>query len=442
MMPRYVPTTFLAVLTAVPALLLAQDTSAKEDERMAALSRNDGQWYTPKTRISVGFRMLSSGGQVDFKNLGSVPSGFPIIPASSGADNRGYNDGAVYLDSLRADEKDSDGNQTSTPGGTYRIYQTVKVDVKDADGNVTGTEDVQRLMGEYLSYTPGVTRGWEIYTQAQLLEKPGYVAYHQYSTLSEGAGATKKQGASGGVELNYNREFGRGSRHLKWGVLAGVTLNDINSKTAGTITSSLRTYTDYFSTNGVSVPLYQLSNPSSDSSADLDGDQYLDVRETTVPLNPVPDGTLTTDVTTPGGASVTGRWQVKGAYFMIKFGPTLRTQLTDRLGLTASIGFAGAYAGTRYSANEVFTAPALPDVEIETHDSETGDTTISSTKSEFLTGYYADLNLEWDANETFGLFGGVTAQQLDAYEQKLGDRAARIDLGSAVGVRGGVTLRF
>jgi hypothetical protein len=36
----------------------------------------------------------------------------------------------------------------------------------------------------------------------------------------------------------------------------------------------------------------------------------------------------------------------------------------------------------------------------------------------------------------------VTAQQLDSYEQKLGDRTADIDLGSAVGIRGGVTVRF
>jgi hypothetical protein len=41
-----------------------------------------------------------------------------------------------------------------------------------------------------------------------------------------------------------------------------------------------------------------------------------------------------------------------------------------------------------------------------------------------------------------GIFGGFSAQQLSDYEQKLGDRRAKIDIGNSVGIRGGVSIRF
>jgi hypothetical protein len=62
--------------------------------------------------------------------------------------------------------------------------------------------------------------------------------------------------------------------------------------------------------------------------------------------------------------------------------------------------------------------------------------------TKFLNGYYADLNLEWAANERTGLFGGFTAQKFDGYDQQVNGRTARIDLGSSVGLRGGVSIRF
>ncbi len=423
-------TALLAVLAVLP--LSAQETSAREDMRLDNLSRNQGQWFSPRSKLTIGFRMLDSGAAVDFGGLGSVPFANPIVPAAQGAAHRAYSNGAVGLDSLRSNEVNASGQQTSTPGGRYQTTTPVTV-----DGVTT-----ERLTGDYVSYTPGVTRNWEVRSQAQFLETPGYVAYRSYSAISEGATAHDEQGATGGVELQFIREIGRGSRHLNWGLAAGIALSDISSKTSGTVTSALRTYTDYYSLNGKTIPLSQLQNPLVDSSLDTNDDGFTNAYEYTVPLNSIPEASMSTDVTVAGGASVTGRWAVKGAYFLVKVGPTLRTQITDRLGMTASIGFAGAYAGTRYSATESFNVPELINQPIETVDPDTGAKTISSSKSKFLTGYYADLNVEWDTNGVLGLFGGVTAQQLDSYDQNLAGRTAKIDLGSAVGVRGGVSIRF
>jgi hypothetical protein len=134
---------------------------------------------------------------------------------------------------------------------------------------------------------------------------------------------------------------------------------------------------------------------------------------------------------------VDGRWNIKGAYFMMKLGPTLHVQFSDTWEMTASAGFAGAYAGTTYTAAENFKVTGLPD------EITPGVTDVQqSTVAKFVTGYYADLTVEWEANERTGLFGGITAQQLGAYDQTVAERVARVDLGSAVGIRGGVSISF
>ena len=433
---RLLKTLSLIALVSVPALLPAQtETSGKEEERLEALARSQGEWYTPKSKLSVGFRILSSGGRVDFKNLGVVPSNRTAIPGSDGIVQRVYSNGTVAVDILRSNEKDADGNQISIPGGRYSVFTTTATNVFDAAGNVIGTQNVTTQTGDYLSYTPGLTRQWAGSSASQL-DRAGYVSFSNYSTTSDGGATSHKQGPTGGVEFQFAREMGRGSRHLQWSMVAGVTLNDLNSKSAGTVGASLHTYSDYYSLNGQVITAVHLSNPSFGELDDSSGTAISATgKETSVAISAVPDPSISgkTNVVA-GGASVTGKWQVKGAYFTVKFGPSVRTQITNRLGFTASVGVAGGYAGTRYTAYEAYSVASLPDVVL--------DTTEASTAAKFLTGYFADLNLEWVANETLGLYGGVTTQKLSSYEQKLGDRLAKIDLGSSVGIRGGVSIKF
>lgn len=426
----------LFVLGCLPALLPAQvETTGKEEERLEQLARSQGEWAAaPKSKLSVGFRVMSSGGQVDFQNLGAVPSSLTIAPASAGLVTREYHNGSVRADAARASERDANGNVTSTPGGRYDVFTTVTVDVVDGNGVVTGTQAISVRIGDLLSYTPGLTREWSAATANQLTQRPGFVAFSNFSTTSDGGSARHEQGPTGGVEFLFSREIGRGSRFLQWGMVAGITLNDINSKSSGVVSSTLHTYTDFFSANGIPISANQLDNPTFTTLFDSSGQPVAGTNyEYTVAISGVP-AAASTDTAVAGAASVDGRWQVKGSYFMFRFGPSLRTRITDRLGLTASLGLAGAYAGTRYTAFETFSVAALPDVTFETDE--------ASTAAKFVTGYFADVSVEWAANEVLGLFGGVTAQQLGDYEQKLSDRSAKIDLGSSVGLRGGVSIRF
>ncbi len=430
---RLLKTAALITLVSAPALAFAEETTGKEEERLEALARSQGsEWQAPKTKLSVGFRMLNSGGRVDFRKLGTVASIRDIAPVSAGAVERIYDNGRVFIDAPRANEM-VDGVQTSVPGGRYDGTDTLE------DGTVVV---VQHL----LSYTPGLTRDWETTTDRQF-ERPGYASFNTYSSTSEGGSASHKQGATSGVEFQLSRDLGRSTRNFQWGVTAGITLNAINSKEAGSINAALNTHTDYYAydlSNGQPAPTGVYSSINAYTELRNSNGDLIEIRgvEIGAPLNVVADPALSADNTVASAATVNGRWQVKGAYFMIKLGPSLRTQLTDRLGLTASLGFAGAYAGTRYSAYEAFTNPDQAGELIETFNPVNGSNTISSEATKFLKGYFADVNLEWTANETLGLFGGVTAQQLSSYEQQLGDRSAKVDLGSAVGIRGGVSIKF
>lgn len=415
----------LLLLAGLPVLLPAQETTGIEDERMQELAkRQDEEWIGPKNKTSVGFRVLNSGGTVRFGNLGSIPAK-SVAPASAGAVNRVYDNGYVLADRPRTDEVDANGNQISTPGGRYPIYSTL-------------TDGTKVQVGEGLGYEPGVSREWKLYSQAQLDERPGYVALTNYSATSEGGHFSDETGMVAGVEMEYTRTFGRISRRIQWGLTTGLTLNSISSQSSGAVTSTLNSHTDYYLIHGTlgTVPEAGLGGPSG-APYIVDGVTISPSGlETTVPLNQTQDAT-SKDNSVAGGATVNGRWTVKGAYFMVKLGPSIHAQFTDHWEMTASAGFAGAYAGSTYTATEALTVAGLPSTQIAGIQDP-----VQSNETAFLSGYYADLTIQWAANERTGLFGGVTAQQLSSYEQKVGERTALIDLGTAVGVRGGITIKF
>lgn len=393
----------------LPALLAAQQTAASEEERLAAIMSDPSRWYVPKNTFTVGFRMLSSSGNVQYGNLGIVPGSYEIRPISDGVVQRIYNNGSVSVDGLRATEKNEDGSQKSTPGGRYAVFATRTND----DGT---TREVQT--GEEASYTPGFSRIWS-YESADQITADGRVAMSNYSAASAGGTAMEDTGPSGGVEFALTRSFGNVTKRTVWGVTAGVALNNINNKTSGSVLSDLKVATDFYNLlNGQTAPEAPFSGPSAIDYVTSEGDTVTNGMETTVPIGSVP--VESTSGTIENGATVNGNWQI-----------------TSRLGVSASIGIAGAYAGSTYTAFESFTLPTEDAEVVSTNDSFEQNKT-----AKFLSGYYADFNLEWAATERTGLFGGVTAQQLGDYDQTLNGRTARIDLGNSVGIRGGVSIRF
>ncbi len=447
---RLLPTAALLALLAAPAILHAQaEISSSEELRLEALAREQAETYSPRNSITIGFRMLSSGARVTYTNLGSVPMGSPFIPISDGAVARQYDDGLVGVDAPRPNEKDLDGVQISTPGGRYQSSHNVPIATTDANGNVIGVTNSTLTDGDYLSYTPGLTRTWTYVTPEQTMVRPGYIAMNNYSASSDGGSAVHKQGPVGGIELQFSHAFGKVTGRTQWSLLGGITMNDINNKVSADVSSTLHTNTDFYSLNGQAAPALPTTTDATTgivTTSAYNAASYTDLLdaggnlittnglETTVPISDTPVDQIST-VGAPGSVIVHGRWQVKGAYYMVKLGPAVRSQLTEHLSINASLGLAGAYAGTHYTVTESF---EIPDV----GNTVTTPITEQSDTSKFLGGYYADLNLDWACNDTTGLFGGITAQKLGSFDQNVGGRIAHVDVGNAVGLRGGVSLKF
>ncbi|HEX7632279.1 MAG TPA: hypothetical protein VF388_09105 [Lacunisphaera sp.] len=431
-----------------PVLLPAQAASASEEERLEKLMADSAQWYVPRNHVSVGFRVLSSGGKVTFGNLGIVPFEITVPEISQGAVGRAYNNGTVNIDAPRPNESDANGVQNSTPGTRYAVNGVVTVTktnpdgttVLDENGNAV-TQDVTVQVGDFIAYTPGLSRNWSFQAQSQV-QADGRIAMSTYSASSDGASRMKETGVAGGVEFQFVRTMSNPNARVQFGLMTGIALNGINSKVSGSVLATLNTRTDIYSLNGQAA--INGSTPPTAPYAGVTafgnyitsvGTTATNGQETGVPINSVPDQTVTTS--TPGGINVDGRWQIKGAYYMMRLGPSVRAQLSSHLGLTASAGLAGAYAGTTYSVAERFQVPDVADTFV-------GGTSgvQESHTTKFLTGYFADFNLEWAASERTGLFTGITAQKFDGYNQEVGGRTARIDLGSAVGLRGGISFKF
>ncbi len=427
MIARRLQTAAIFAFLSTPALLLAQEISSAEEQRLEALARAEAEIYVPRNNVSVGFRLLGSNSHVRFSNLGNVPVDNTPADLSGGSINRTYDNGYVHTDAPRANESDGDGVQTSIPGSRYTVMGSQPTYVYDANGNVVGTINAPATSVDGLSYTPGLTRNWSYSLPSQADLRPGYIAMSNYSATSDGAAFDKKQRFVGGVELQFARTLGKGTGRTQWSVATGISINTINVKSSQDFTATLHAGTDYYSLNGQAAPDTSVATPY---VAPYTPDA---VTEATVPVSALPVDH--TDTATVGGATVHGLYQVKGAYFMLKLGPSVHRQLSERFGVSASIGVAGVYAGTSYTATEKLDIPEMGTT-ISTADPE------GSSANKVLGGYYADCNFDYSPNETTALYAGVTAQKLGSYVQMLGSRAADIDLGSAVGLRGGISIKF
>jgi hypothetical protein len=365
--------------------------------------------------ISVGMRASSSLAEVKFGRLGTVPAGVTVDLTSN---QRVYDNGQMLVDSARATEKDANGNVTTTPFGRYQLS------LNNADG-------VPFVAGDFVAYTPGFTREWAYATQDQVTSD-GRVGMSIFSARSDGAGAVVDGDSGGGVEVSLGRRLGRIGNRIEWGINGSVGLTDFNRKTSGEVRSTLSVQTDFYRTFGGVVP----DAPYTASSfRDLvDGDGVLVTAqgfETTTLLNETSTGRVTT--ATAGAAVIDGNWKIKGAYYLVRVGPSLRAKLSERLAMSVSAGFAGAYVGSTYTAAESLRIAGA---------SRTIDVKEEADSSEFIAGYYAEAVGEFWFTPRTSLYAGLSYERLGEYEQILGGRTAEIDLGGSAGIRVGITTRF
>ncbi len=382
--------------------------------QLRQIAYRDANPWVLHTNVRVG----EGDSNVTFGGLGAIPFRNDVPGADQvDAPLRVYDDGAVGLDEPRADELDADGNQTSTPGGTYDVF--------DDDGN---------LLGTFVSYTPGLTRNWAYQNEEQAGD--GTISLNQFSTQSTGAAFQREAESSGiGFEMAVSRRIMKLGRKAELNFSAAVGLSDFSASTSSTITADLVQLTDVYQISG-DIPDAPFQGPS---IVDLtingpDGNPVaIGDLETTVPLQQItPDRRFTT---VPDGATVLGSWAIDGAYYSFRLGPEVRGHVTERIAFSAGAGLLGAVIGSDFSVSE---ALVLEDY------LTSGTVGIQATDSmtELVLGYYAEASIEYWLTQRTGLFLGAVLESIDDFNQQFGGRTASVMLGEALVVRFGIVHRF
>lgn len=402
-----------------------QDQQQKPPEEIPDFSGLNEYIYQPKTTLNFGFRSIS-GVKSSFSGSGIVPiptldtdsamtSNTPELPLSdptvpvTGA-NVNYHDGVV-------------GSDTRT--------------IQNDNGNGSATA--------ILASPDGKTNSWAYADPKQYVQ--GLMQFHVYSaTMPDITGFKAQGGRSSGMEISAARDMRDLNKHLSWKLFSGLSLNDIQSATFGTVRANVTTLTDTYDLFGATPMPAGVSSPAVQTVnvTDSNGNQVLDPStgapvtqsvETTVLLGNQP--LLRTVTTAADTTSVVDHFKVHGGYVTFRAGPELVYSFSDHLKLSLSVGPALIYAGSQYNVTQVLTPP-------------TGDPIInnlSSIAEKLVPAAYADLTLQYDVSDRTGFYVGGVYQDGGSYVQHidnklLGSYQTKIDFANQNGLRTGLDFKF
>jgi hypothetical protein len=374
----------------------------------------------PKFTLSIGVRSLN-GAKVSFTGRGFVSSYQPPSDITSSGIARTYNDGDVLVDT-----------------------EPYVFTVTNGDGSTTTYTSPQT--------PPGFTNTWSFLDLNQI-RSDGNIDFHAYAADVVDSGVHQKNPKNGyGMEVVVARDVATFGKRFELKALFGISLTAIESHVTDTLAATITTVTDTYvpNLNGqtglpttvpYTAPSYK-QVPQVDSGGnpvyDSTGSQVVDYVETTVLMTDHP--VLRTITYSPG--TVYNDWELKGAYFTFRLGPSISYLITDRLKLNLSAGAAMVYAGTNYTVTQTY-QPVVGSAVVSIAESD---------ESKLLLGYYLDAALQFDVTERAGVYAGVVYQDAGNYTQTAalddtytGSHAnykSLVDLSGLSGFRMGMTFKF
>jgi hypothetical protein len=383
-----------AVALALPAMLvpLAAQIYTIQPQPMQAQNKPHGSF-------SLSYRSGSSV-NVRFEDVGAIPSRqnfgdtFSEVP-------RSYDDGFVTLDT----RGDFNANAVTDDGRTNR---------------------------------------WA-YAYSSQVTPENDLAFHAYSTASNGTDIDIDSGSLTGVEMQYDYVIGVFGPKVSdkawsftWGAAIGAVFSPVNAKVRDTVKANLLTTTDVYSLEGAAVPGSPYTAPSTIDVAGVTsgGASVTYTVDNTTLLNNRPYR-RTSDVVTPDAADVDGFWQVKGGYYTLRVGPTLRWQFGRHMSVRATIAGSVTFLGLTMEYDEL-----VDDLQA-TQPLRAGGFT--EADSDLIYGYYGALDAEYWLTDRTGFFAGVTLEETgDDVVLTAGSagRRAVVEMPSGTGFRVGMTVRF
>ncbi len=291
----------------------------------------------------------------------------------------------------------------------------------------------------------GLTNTWSInYSDQVGTDSVGNntVAFHVYSATSDVDTIKARTTDASGWELQVGRSLGKIARKVDVSLVGGFTFSSVNAKRTSWVQSNLITMTDTYQVDGLTAPTAPYTAPVyvTEYIYDQNGQTVLDssgapktkqVPGNTILLNLNP--TRTYSPPTGTSTTVSGFWQVKGAYYTFRVGPMFQVPVTERIKMSVEFGGGAAYVGTTFSVNELMlNQEVLSDV--QNVDQE--------TRNLLLPLVYVDADAEYWLTERAGLYLGASYQKSGSFHQSAGGESAAIDMESTSGLTTGLTLRF
>jgi hypothetical protein len=389
----------------------ADDEQKAPPEEIPNFNQLDEYIYVPKSTLSLGARLFLKGPKATYAGQGSIPS--PVDPGglnTVGVPNisRTYIDGTVSPDAR------------SFP-------------VNNGVGETSQTNIPQ----------DGRTNTWSYDNQSQLLAN-GDMTFHTYSGQVTDTDSHPAEGVStAGVELILDHDMGKLGKHITWSLTAGFSIADIHSSAYASVPTELTTVTDTYDLFGQVPPPAPFSSPNTVTQTVLNSTgQAVSGSGTTTqtqqadqtillgnqPLNRTYTNTLTDSE---------NRYFIEGAYYTLRFGPTVIIPVGQRFKLAVSVGPALIYAGSEFNVLEDLTA-ATGEAFTDLYQKE---------NTKIMPGYYVDVNLRYDLTDTAGFYVGGLYEGAGGFNQSVASGAGssyttHIDFGNQEGVKGGLTLRF
>jgi len=263
--------------------------------------------------------------------------------------------------------------------------------------------------------SPGLTWFWGYDNNSQV---PGNDTIQFHSSSSTGTGVSDDDSGSPqhGLELSYDRYFGKVGKRASWGLEAAFNYNNVTINDSSPVVSSVQQLTDAYALNGV-IP------PEAPYSGTFTGPGPL--------ISDLPSRSF---ATIPGGARVTGKREFDANMFGVRLGPYIEIPLDkrERFNVSFSGGLAMAVVSGEFSYRESTTIQGAGTVQ----------SSGSGTDSEFLVGGYFGGNVSYSFTKAWSVFAGASYQYLSNYSQKVNGREIELDFSKSVFVNLGFGFSF
>jgi hypothetical protein len=413
---------FLLLALCAACLPAAALRAADSDEQKAApeeipnFNQLDEFVYVPKSTLSLGTRFFLHGPKTTYWGQGTNPS--PVNPGgdntlSVGNISRTYIDGTVEPDARTVTQNAGLGGEVSVP---------ISPD--------------------------GRTNTWSYDNASQLLPS-GNMSFHTYSAeVTDQADHGVNGAPNAGLELILDRDMGNLGKKLKWSFTVGFSIADIHSSSFLSVPTNVMTVTDtydlfgqvppappYNSPNTVSQTVYGAGGTVQSGSTTTTATQSV-VQQTLLGNKPISRDTQVVATDTQN------RYFNEGAFYTLRFGPTLQMPMGKHFKLTVSVGPAAIYLGSQINVLETLVI----------NPTTTFTDLYQKENSKLLPAYYGEANLEYQLTDTAGFYVGAIYEGAGSYTQSVpsGTSASgaglsyssRLDFGNQEGLKGGMTVRF